>query len=140
MLTADACRQEIETLHEFFVRWYRGELADEEFERVERALAPAFVMVGPDGSITERDAILASIRDGYDTYDPDACGIDIRNVTPVEIREDRALVRYEEWQTMDGETTGRLSTALFGPGDGDAATDSGVEWRYLQETWLDDGE
>lgn len=139
MLTEDDCRAEIETLHGFFVRWYRGEPGRDRFARVERALAPGFERLTPEGSIAGRETVLASVREGYDTYDPDSCEIEIRNVTPVEVREDRALVRYEEWQTMDGETTGRLSTALFGPSDPEQGTASGVEWRYLQETWLDNG-
>ena len=139
MLTEDACGEEIETLHGFFVRWYRGEPDRDRFARVERALAPEFERITPEGAIAGRETVLAGVREGYNTYDPDSCDIEIRHVTPVEVHKDRALVRYEEWQTMDGETTGRLSTALFGPSASQQGTASGVEWRYLQETWLDGG-
>jgi len=148
MPTADACKREIEGLHEFFVRWYRGEWDRSRFERVEAALAPSFERITPGGSIHGRETVLDGIESAYGSYEGETCEITIRNVTPVEIREDRALVRYEEWQRMGEDRTGRLSTVLFGAIDAaDAGTSevytttaTGLEWRHLQETWLDSGE
>jgi hypothetical protein len=72
MLTEDDCRAEIETLHGFFLRWYRGEPGRDRFARVERALAPGFERLTPEGSIAGRETVLASVRESYDTYDPDS--------------------------------------------------------------------
>jgi hypothetical protein len=146
MPTADACKREIEGLHECFVRWYRGECDRPRFERVEAALAPSFERITPGGSVHEREVVLDGIESAYGSYDGETCEITIRNVTPVEIREDRALVRYEEWQRMGEDRTGRLSTVLFGAIDDASAsgahttTATGLEWLHLQETWLDSGE
>jgi len=145
-----ACEREIERLHAFFVRWFQGEADPDEFERVERALAPGFERVSPDGDVHGRDVILERIREIYDRHDE--FDIEIRNVEQVRLGGDwnRTLVRYEEWQTSPEGSNGRLSSALFAPvesgtGDGDSADrqDSGVDcelsvrWEYLHETWLE---
>ena len=52
------------------------------------------------------------------------------------IREDgeSVLLQYIEEQYRDGETTRRLSIALF---ETASQAPLGVVWRYLQETWID---
>jgi hypothetical protein len=45
------------------------------------------------------------------------------------------LATYEEWQVIEGETRGRLSTALFRNREG---TPNGIEWVHLHETWMSD--
>lgn len=147
-LTVTACEREIETLHEFFVRWYCGTVGRDEFERVERALGPEFERVSPDGDVHGRDAVLSGIRGAYCEHE--TFEIEIRNVEPVVVDE-HALVRYEEWQTTPTGGNGRLSTALFVPVDGaptsmdeadddrepESAPEPMARWRYLHETWLD---
>ena len=64
--------------------------------------------------------------------------IDIRNVETIDSWDDRAFVRYEEWQTLPEETTGRVSTVLFATGDENTETETGVAWVHLQETWLEE--
>ena len=135
MPTVADCEREIRELHEFFVEYYAGKRDD--LERLERALGDGFQLIHPDGNITDRDAVLRAIRETYDTYDPGEFQIEIRNVEPVEIRNDRALMRYEEWQNSHGETTGRLSTVYFAPPKAESDEPPRAEWRYLQETWLD---
>ena len=129
----DRCRTEIEQLHAFFVDWYCGD--ESAFERVERALAPSFERVSPDGTVQDREATLNGIRatqNAYEWFD-----IEIRNVVLLESFEESALVRYEEYQTMPGDSNGRLSTTLLAhDSDGSPATD--LRWRYLQETWLEE--
>lgn len=130
--------REIESLHDFFTKWYCGECERRAFETVERALADSFERVTPDGTIDKRRDVLEGIRRAYDTYEGGAFEIEIRNVEPVETKGDRALVRYEEWQTSVSGTNGRLSTAQFAPIGKDE--ENGLEWRYLHETWLDSPE
>lgn len=136
MLTASVCEREIESLHDFFVRWYRGDAAGGDFARVEDALAPTFEIVTPDGEVHDRHAILSYIESSHDRYDGNEFDIHIRNVEPVAVREERALVRYEEWQEGPEGRNGRVSTAVFGP----PRTEGGrqdTDWRYVHESWLE---
>lgn len=128
-------QREIESLHEFFTKWYCGECERAAFETVERALADSFERVAPDGRIDARREVLESIRDAYNTYEQGAFEIAIRNVEPIVTTDEQALVRYEEWQTSPSGTNGRLSTVQFSPIANDEETV--IEWRYLHETWLD---
>lgn len=133
MLSAADCEREVRDLHDFFTGYYTGERTD--FERVEDALGEGFELVYPSGEIASRESILDAIDGKRGRYEHGEFEIEIRAVEPIEIREERALVRYEEWQkTPDGET-GRLSTAYFGPADDE--TEAAAEWRHLQETWLE---
>lgn len=129
------CKREIESLHAFFVEWYTGEAPNDADERVERALAPDFEMVTPEGNRLERADVVEGIRENYATRESGGFEIEIRNVETRYSVDDRALVRYEEWQKTPNETTGRLSTALFKE-DPDAPEH--VVWLDLHETWLDD--
>lgn len=126
------CEREIVRRHDCFVRWYRGRTDEAAFERVERALDPAFEQVAPDGTLNDRATVLAGIRDAYDTRE--TSDIEIRNVESVAVGDRHTLVRYEEWQSTGTGETGRHSTALFGPGDERAPP---VRWLHLQETWLE---
>jgi hypothetical protein len=146
MPSPTACETEIAELHDLFARWYRGEAERGEFERLERALADSFELVSPDGQVNNRESIVAGIRSAYDSKA--GFDIEIRNVEPVRADGDRALVRYEEWQTRptgdDTARTGRLSTALFESVGDDSGTPSSREdtrpaarWLYLHETWLE---
>ena len=138
MPTAATCEREIVQLHDFFVRWYHGRADKREFERLERALAGSFELVAPDGSVSDRGEVLAWIRGAHDSRE--RFDIEIRNVEPVAVDGEPALVRYEEWQTAPEGETGRLSTALFGTADPEAGRDHtrpAATWLYLQETWLD---
>jgi hypothetical protein len=128
-------RSEIESLHAFFVDWYTGVADSDAFDHLETVLGPDFEMVTPDGEVHDRDTILAGIRESHGSYDLGRFDIDIRNVEVIEQYGEVTLVRYEEWQDYE-ETTGRLSTAVFGPPRASAGERT-VEWRYLQETWLD---
>lgn len=127
-------RDEIESLHAFFVDWFTGETAKDTHDRVERALGSEFEMVTPSGTRREYADVVDSIRDGYDDRESDAFDIEIRNVETRYSVDDHALVRYEEWQETPNETTGRLSTVLF---ENDPDAPGGVVWLDLHETWLD---
>ena len=54
----------------------------------------------------------------------------------VRARGDAALLEYTEQQYRDGRMTRRRSTALF---VANPAAPCGVEWRHLQETWMEAG-
>jgi len=134
-LSPEACRQEIEELHSFFVAWYCGRCDEEEFDRLAGALASEFERVAPDGTVADRAAVLAGVRDTYDEYDH--FEIEIRNVEAVAVESERALVRYDEWQTTPSGSNGRRSSVLLTPVEDRADAGPHAAWEYLHETWLD---
>jgi hypothetical protein len=132
---SELARREVIALHEFFVRWFTsGEGAD--FASCERAFAPDFAMVTPEGKLHGRDAIVAMLRDARGALSP-GFAITILDPHPVWTDGDAVLLGYVEQQYRDGRVTRRRSTALF---TRDASAPRGVVWRYLQETWMDAGE
>lgn len=136
-LTAEGCEREIRALHDFFVEWYCGTRDEDAFDRLDRALAPAFERVAPDGSVADKPAVIDGIRETYDEYD--TFEIEIRNVEVVRMDDDRALLRYDEWQTTPSGSNGRRSSVLFGPAADPEDADSSprAAWLYLHETWLE---
>lgn len=131
-------REEVESLHAFFVDWYTGVADSEDFQALEDALAPSFEMIPPTGAIADRETVTSAVREAFDTYEQGSFDIEIRDVEVVEQYDQTALVRYEEWQDDAGEESGRLSTALFTIEETTNESPT-VEWRYLQETWLEQG-
>ena len=134
MPSEDACRAEIERLHDRFVAWFTGATDPDDFDAVERALAPEFELVTPDGDRADRAAVLDSIRGAHGRNDPGTFDIEIRNVEVVHGAADRATVRYEEWQEIARGTTGRISTALLREA---ADAPGGLLWLDLHETWIE---
>ena len=134
-LSADVCKQEIEELHDFFVTWYCGRCDEAEFDRFASALAPTFERVAPDGSVADREAVLAGVRDTYDEYEH--FEIEIRNVEPVSVDSERALVRYDEHQTTPSGTNARRSSVVLTTLDDRGTAGPHASWQYLHETWFD---
>ena len=131
-LTHLAIREVVE-LHDFFRAWLReanGSALDP--GRFERSLAPEFRLVGPDGQVRSREAIvgwLHAMRGGR--------GADfemgVSDFHPVWEQGDAILLEYVETQYLQGKTTQRHSTALLKRA---ADTPAGIAWVHLQETWL----
>jgi hypothetical protein len=118
------------------VEWYTGRTENDAATCVERALDPDFEMVTPAGYRRTYGGVVDGIRGRYATHDRGSFEIGVRHVATRHTFEEHCSVRCEEWQTTPGETTGRLSTVLFGA---DAGAPGGVVWCDLQGTWLDDG-
>lgn len=133
------CRREIEALHQFFEDWLSGDMpdTDEAFERLRRALAPDFRLIHPSGRWTTREDILAGLRDGHGRQP--TLTIDVRDVRLREASDACAVATYEEWQTSEASTDGRLSTVAFRR---DPKAPNGLRWLHVHETWLEapDGE
>lgn len=130
------CRTEIVELHRFFTEWFNGVLPDTDatWSALENGLAPGFVLVTPYGTVLERDALLASLRPTNGQHGPEAgFKIGIRNFTCRHVGEHTVVVTYEEWQTLDGRETGRISTAVFERNPG---MPNRVRWLAVHETWL----
>lgn len=133
----EACRREIEELHLFFQEWFEATVPDDEttFARVAGALAEDFELISPDGRRRDREAILASIREGYGEHAGEGreFRIEIHDVRLRFVLDDGALVTYEEWQTSDGSENRRLGSAWFRKAD---EAPRGVRWVHLHETAL----
>ena len=125
--SADVAREVVE-LHKFFVDWYRGDAAS--MDRVERALAPDFTMVTPDGELLARPSVIAGITEGRKGSSP---GIEVHEIEVRSTDVDHALATYQEWHHHPDGTTVRLSTALF---TRDTSAPNGWAWRHVHETWV----
>ena len=127
----DACIREIVDLHRFFEGWLSGALpqTEEVFSRVEQVLASEFTFVGPTGAVTERAALLEWLKGAYGSRP--GLRIEIRGER-IHQREPVFLATYEEWQTHEETTRGRVSSVLFREADG---VPNGLEWLHVHETW-----
>lgn len=131
-LTDSDVEAEIVALHVFFEEWFRGELPQTEvaFARFGDALGDDFVIVSPTGHLSARDPILSAVYDAHGSW-PEGNAIRIEAVDVRWRLGGTVLATYEEWQTRDGATTGRLSTVLM-------STSSPPRWLHVHETWLPD--
>ncbi len=130
----ELARQEVIALHEFFVAWFRDEGGGApDFQLCEGAFAPDFRMISPDGEAHGRDDVLSRLRKARGAMQPDF-SIVILEPRPVWMAENAVLLEYIEQQYRDGRMTRRRSTGLFGR---NPSAPRGVEWRHLQETWMD---
>jgi hypothetical protein len=128
----ELAKREVVALHEFFVGWFRGELAESAFASCEDAFAADFRMVTPEGAVHEREAIVARLRAARGRLPPDF-SVDVIDPNPFWSAGDAVLLEYVERQYRDGRTTRRRSTALF---TSEPSAPRGVYWRHLQETWI----
>ncbi len=132
-ITGTACAREIQELHDFFQAWLEGSLpaTDTAFGRFTQATAAGFTLIGPDGSVAGADETAAWIRAAYGTRHGFKLWTDAHTLRAA--GEDWALCTYREWQTRDGETTVRISTALL---VADATAPTGLSWLHVHETWM----
>jgi hypothetical protein len=130
---ASAARSEVHALHEFFTRWFRGEIAEASgIERVTAALSAEFRMVPPSGLALGREDVLAGLRRARASRPADFT-IVIAGAEVIWSDADHALVVYVEHQTAAGGMSERRSSAFF---IRQPAAPNGVQWRHLQETWM----
>lgn len=128
MIELSAFESEVRELHSFFVRWFAGTAEPSEVERLD-VLDSSFHMVGPDGHLLDVDQVRSAIVESYGLR---SMRIEIRNV---QVHPTAPSGTYEEWQTIDGELTGRISSAVM---SGDPSSPNGLRWMHLHETWLPD--
>ena len=130
----ERCRQEVIELHQFFQDWFNGNLATTKayFARLTDVLGAEFVIVGPDGRLTERATLITGLRQAYGSRND--FKIWIENFRFHSYRGSMVVVTYEEWQQAgDGSIAARISTAVFQEKVG---TPNGVMWLHVHETWL----
>jgi hypothetical protein len=122
-----AAKAELESLHAYLVPLFTGETRD--LTRCESAFADSLSMITPDGIDCNRSKILTNLANA--TAAP-GFRISIEDVEVIWESDTAVLLSYVEEQYRDGETTRRLSSALF---TADRHAPSGVVWRHLHETW-----
>lgn len=133
--TDAAIESEVAELHRFFEQWFAGDLPATALARLDRALAPGFTMVTPDGATSDRAGVILAVRSAHGCAA--SGGPDRIRVRDVRVRHRAgavALATYEEWQRSGGVDRGRLSSALFAT---EADGPNGVRWLHLHETWLE---
>jgi hypothetical protein len=127
-----AIRQEIESLHEFFMGWFSGRLSMDVFDaQFTQHMDPEFVLIPPSGELLTLANLSAGLRAAHGS-NPDF-RIAIREVHVRRATGHHVLVTYQEWPrhalASVPEDNGRVSTALF-----DAAGE--LRWLHVHETWL----
>ena len=130
---ADRAAREVIGLHDFFCAWLRpANGADLDPGRFERALAPGFRLIGPDGSVRDRETVVAWLHQMRGSRGADF-RMEVTDFHAVWSKGDALLLEYVETQYLQGETTRRQSTALLCRAP---AAPLGIAWVHLQETWL----
>jgi hypothetical protein len=132
---ADLAWQEVVALHAFFKTWLRESESVMDFSEVEVAIGKDFRLISPDGKIDEGSTVVSSIRDARGSRGPDFT-IVVSDPFTVWAGDGAVLLEYTEQQYRDGRMTHRRSTALF---LANPSAPRGVEWRHLQETWMEAG-
>ena len=131
------CNDEVVQLHQFFQDWFNGVLppTDVAFGRFSSVMAEGFVIISPNGELTERDELLERLQAAHGIWrEMSRPGrIWIENLQVRHQVGNQVLVHYEEWQEIEGESRGRLSTALFRRREG---APNGIEWLHVHEVWL----
>ena len=129
------CRTEVIDLHRFFETWFAGGVGrtQEEFARLSEVLSADFEIISPTGTRTAREDLLSSVWDAHGVHRDRSFSIRIDHLTCRPLADGICLATYNEWQTLDGDKTGRLSSALFrrseiGP--------NGILWAHVHEVWL----
>ena len=130
-------RDEVVSLHEFFVAWYdKATAAATDFDRFDKVMGPGMKMIPPSGDILERDAVVSYVRSNRATFDGDYA-IEIADVQPAWEAGNTIVVTYIEKQERRGVKTARRASALFVES---SSAPNGVEWRHLHETWMQTAE
>ncbi len=128
-----ACGAEVAGLHRFFVGWMTGAVARDAttFARFTDVVADGFALIGPGGTVSEREPLIAELEAAHGGRPAfDIWIVDCRRRWTA---DDLCLITYEEWQRIGETKTGRLATALFRRR---ATAPNGVEWLHVHETWL----
>lgn len=133
------CQEEVHELHQFFQDWFNAVLppTEDAFQRFESVMAERFLIISPEGVLTEREELVDRLRDAHGIWRQNSQPgrIWIENLQVRHVVGAQAMVLYEEWQEIEGEVRGRLSTAIL---QGLEGTPNGVEWLHVHEVWMPD--
>ena len=131
------CYNEIVELHSFFQDWFNGKIEKnkEPFERFPNVLEEKFELITPSGQKHTKDEILQLVWNSHASRaeSDNPMKIWIENFNFKTISDELFLVTYEEWQKIDGNDKGRLSTAIFQRCENNF---NGITWIHVHETFL----
>ncbi|MEM6762898.1 MAG: hypothetical protein AAF615_08475 [Pseudomonadota bacterium] len=137
MAFEDDCANEAVRLHEVLEDWLIGRppRTAEAFHAFSSVIGKDFVVISPKGTVTEYAPLLEEFESlhGQLAHKEGAFRISVKNFRPVRQLGEALCATYEEWHELDGKTSARLSTAIFGPREG---LPHGAEWLHIHETWL----
>ena len=131
------CYNEIVELHSFFENWFNGKIEKKEeiFQRFLSVLNNNFEIITPSGQKHTRkdiiDLVWSSHASRANSNNP--MKIWIENFNFKQISNYLFLVTYEEWQKLDGNDKGRLSTAIFQRCENPYHD---INWIHVHETFL----
>ena len=133
----ERCRREVIELHQFFEDWFNGSLPpmEEPFRRFDSVMAPGFMIISPNGERTERGELVSRLREAHGIWRQNSRPgrIWIENLQVRHQVGNQAMVIYEEWQEIEGEARGRLSTAVLQQHSG---APNGLQWLHVHEVWM----
>jgi hypothetical protein len=138
--TSDAAKlvhAEILAMHEFFVKWFRGAVTNDDdvfSQGFARRFDPGFMLIGTGGEILPLARLTKLIRAGHGSNP--GFRIEIREVVLRRELDSVYVVTFEEWQRNAMHATpnnGRLNTALL---QMDRVAPGGLAWLHMHECWL----
>ena len=131
----EKCRTEIVELHRFFEDWFRARLPQTEanFKRVSEVLEERFEIISPRGDLMTREKLLAVLWEFYGGYRDQQYRIWTEGHRSRGLAEGQLLVTYQEWEEIEGEKKGRLTSAIFRKEEQAA---NGVKWLHVHEVWI----
>ena len=127
---ANPWRTEIDELHAFFEAYFLGSLPSSEIGRVERALAPDFTMLGPDGTESDRTRTVAAIEQGH--AHTDSLEITVSEHRLIVSTDHHVVATYVETHRLADRSNHRVATVVFVR---DPDGPNGLRWLRVQETW-----
>ncbi|RQR66937.1 DUF3291 domain-containing protein [Burkholderia sp. Bp9126] len=128
------CEGEVVGFHRDLERWLRGDVDDAAaaVARFRSSFAADSVLIAPSGRVETAASLSERLSRARGAF-PDI-RIWTDQFATVWQTEDVALVKYREWRSFLGETTGRMSSVLF---RNEPAAPGGVTWDHMHETWLE---
>ncbi len=131
----EKCRTEIVELHRFFEDWFRARLPQTEanFKRVSEVLEERFEIISPRGDLMTREKLLAVLWEFYGGYRDQQYRIWTEGHRSRGLAEGQLLVTYQEWEEIEGEKKGRLTSAIFRK---EEQAPNGVKWLHVHEVWI----
>lgn len=125
---SDICAASIVEVHSLLESWL-GAPGGGDFGGLEKAFAPDFSIIMPNGTRLNRTGALAFLRDGKGARG-EGFRIAIEDMEPLHQAGDLVLMHYVERQWLGGGQTARRATALFRVEGGTAL------WLCVHESWI----
>jgi len=132
-------KKEIIELHRFFEDWAKARIPENEdsLSRLKQALADDFIIITPGAQAISKHGLVEMITKGYGNFADHSqkYKIWIEDIHYRRFSGKLFLATYKEWQNVNQEVKGRLSTALF---SSDSGTPGRLKWHHVHETWIQD--